>query len=152
MKNQDYHSSIQVQASAQNTFEALTTGIQYWWTKPDQPLTKVGDIAKFSFAPNQSYWTFEATVLEPNTLVELQCVDALHLHEGQPKEIEQEWLGTKLVFVIKESDGQTLIDFKHLGLKPKLLCFEVCEAGWDRFFLDSLKCYLNTGQGKPHHA
>jgi len=28
--------------------------------------------------------------------------------------------------------------------------FEICESGWDYFFVDSLKAYLNTGVGLPH--
>ncbi|KAB7613680.1 hypothetical protein F9L33_09900 [Amylibacter sp. SFDW26] len=148
--SENYKRTIYVSANADAAFAALTSGFEHWWTKPDQLIHKVGDRAKFTFPPGVSYWTFEAVKLAPSTYVELECVDALHIHEGQPKEIEQEWLGSSLKWSISpEADG-TKIELEHVGLTPNLLCFDICQAGWDMFFTDSLKEYLNTGVGKPH--
>lgn len=150
MNNEHYSRNITVSADPINAYHALTSGIEYWWTKPNTPLNTVGDQAKFSFSPGKSYWIFEAIKLIPNSRVELLCIDAMHLHEGLPKEIEKEWLGTKVVFSIEDKGKETVIHFEHIGLNAKLLCYGVCEAGWDFFFLDSLKEYLDTGIGKPH--
>jgi len=149
----DYYSrKIIVAATPEQAFQALTMGFEHWWTTPDQPITSVGDRAKFSFPPGVSYWTFEALTLSPSECVELKCIDAFHIHEGQPKEIETEWLNTKVVWKISVQDGNTNINFEHIGLNPSLLCYGICEAGWDFFFVDSLKAYLDTGSGKPHFA
>jgi len=94
MKADHYSHTISVKNNADNVYQALTKGIEHWWTKPDKPLIKLGDQAKFTFPPGKSFWTFEATTLKPNTRIEMRCVEALHLHEGQPQEIEQEWLDT----------------------------------------------------------
>lgn len=150
MTTENYRKSISVSASPQAAYEALTQGIAQWWTRPDRPVAKVGDRAKFTFPPGKSYWTFEASKLAPGERVEMNCVEALHLHEGQPDEIQQEWLGTKVIWQIARKGDQTEITLEHIGLKPELLCFDICRQGWDFFFADSLKEYLNTGIGKPH--
>ena len=152
MTDPNYAKTIAVPSSASDVFQALTSGIENWWTKPDQPFTEVGDRAKFIFPPGKSYWTFEVSRLTPNSYVELTCIDALHLHDGLPNSIEKEWLGTQLKFRIEATTGGTAIHFEHVGLQPKLLCYDVCEAGWNFFFLDSLKAFLETGIGKAHQA
>ncbi len=80
------------------------------------------------------------------------CVEALHLYEGKPKEIETEWLDTTVIWKIEGQGDKTVIHFEHDGLKPNLHCYEICEAGWDMFFVDSLKAYLDAGVGKPFQA
>lgn len=152
MTSQNYTRTITVNASADEAYQALTTGMHNWWTTPDAPMKKVGDRSKFTFPPGKSYWTFEASVLDPEKRVEMICVDALHLHEGMPKEIETEWLNTRVGWDIKRRDGKTDITVVHDGLVPTLHCYEVCEAGWDMFFVDSLKAFLDIGTGKPHRS
>lgn len=147
-----YTKFIDVQSSPSAAFDAVTKGVAHWWTRPDQPLANIGDRAKFTFRPGVSYWTFELTSAEEPAHVEWTCVDALHIHEGQPKEIETEWLNTKVLWQITEQEGGSRIEMLHQGLTPNLLCYDVCEAGWDMFFLGSLKQYLDTGQGKPHQG
>lgn len=150
MTAENYSKSISVTANPEAAYHALTRGIAEWWTKPDQPITKVGDRAKFGFPPGKSYWTFEAVTLVPEERIEMQCVEALHLHEGQPPEIEQEWLGTKIIWQIWQEGDKTEIALEHIGLNPQLLCFDICRQGWDFFFAESLKEYLDSGVGKPH--
>ncbi|MGI9391322.1 MAG: hypothetical protein ACR2O1_14790 [Boseongicola sp.] len=152
MNSTNYNRSIRVSAEATAAFDAVTKGIEHWWTRPDNPLTKVGDRAKFTFPPGRSYWTFELTKADPSGHVEWECVDALHIHEGQPKEIETEWLGTKVLWSIKQDGSHTDIEIEHAGLQPELHCYDVCKAGWDIFVLDSLRNYLETGEGSPHQA
>lgn len=147
---QNYKKSITVNAGAANAFDAVTRHVDRWWTRPDQPLLQIGDRAKFTFPPGQSYWTFELTRADEPTQVEWTCVEALHLHEGQPKEIETEWLGTRVLWHITEIADGTRVDIEHIGLTASLLCYDICEAGWDMFFLSSLQQYLDTGKGQPH--
>ena len=152
MNDNHYTKTLSVNASPEQAYTALTKGFEHWWTRPDAPIINLGDRARFTFPPGNSYWTFEASALEPYQKVELNCVEALHLHEGQPAAIETEWLGSRLIFEIQAQGNKTSIRFVHLGLKPTLLCYNICESGWDFFFLESLKCYLDTGTGKPHKA
>lgn len=152
MSNQNYKRTISVPANPDEAYWALTEGMHKWWTTPDRTMTKVGDKSKFGFPPGKSYWTFMATTLTPSHLVEMVCVDALHLHEGQPEEIQTEWLGTRVAWTIEPEDTRTNITVEHHGLVPALHCYEICEAGWDFFFAKSLKAFLETGKGQPHRA
>ncbi len=149
MTQDTYERTIQTTASLADAYAALTTGFTDWWTSDAGKFEKPGDVAKFGFSGQHGYWSFKATTLEPDR-IELECVEALHIHEGKPKEIETEWLGTRAVWDIRENADGTEIHFVHEGLTPDLLCFEICEAGWDMFFVDSLKAFLDTGTGKPH--
>jgi hypothetical protein len=148
MTPDNYKRTIQSSATMQEAYGALTTGIALWWTSEAGKFEKIGDVAKFGFSGKNGYWTFKAIALEPDR-IEWQCVEALHIHEGKPKEIETEWLGTRTIWSIAESDGGTEIQLEHQGLTPDLLCYDICEAGWDMFFVNSLKAFLDTGIGKP---
>jgi Activator of Hsp90 ATPase homolog 1-like protein len=152
MNKKSYAKTIRVSANTQEAFDALTRGYKKWWTSVDNNFDKVGDQIKFTFPPMESYWTFEAKILEPNKVVELECVDALHLLIDKPQASKTEWLGTKARWTIEPQADHTDIHFVHDGLTPDLHCYEVCEAGWDLFFVDSLKAYLDTGTGKPYQA
>ncbi len=149
MSHKSYERTIQTTATRADVYAALTTGYTQWWTSEAGMFQKPGDVAKFGFSERNGYWTFKAISLDPNR-IELECVEALHIHEGKPKEIETEWLGTRAIWDINETKDGTVIHFVHDGLTPDLLCFDICEAGWDMFFVDSLKAYLDTGTGKPH--
>ncbi len=146
----DYQQTIVTTASAAKAYWALSAGMHTWWTKPDAPMKAVGDRSKFTFPPNKSYWTFEATELIPDKRVVMVCVDALHIHEGQPETIKTEWLNTQASWDIRTLENKTEITFVHRGLVPQLHCYEVCQAGWDYFFLTSLQAFLDTGVGRPH--
>ncbi|MEM1286067.1 MAG: SRPBCC domain-containing protein [Pseudomonadota bacterium] len=152
MTNANYRKNITVASDRETAFDAVTHGVEQWWTRPDKPLREIGGRAKFTFPPGKSYWTFELTKTDKPTRVEWRCVDALHLHEGQPDEIRTEWLGTSVVWEISETSQGTTIAIEHVGLTPQLLCYDICEAGWDFFFLESLKQYLDTGKGSPHQG
>ncbi|QTD57328.1 hypothetical protein [Parasphingorhabdus cellanae] len=152
MTSQNYKRIIAVKADAEKSYWALTEGMHEWWTRPDAPMKEMGDRSKFTFPPGNGYWTFEATALEPGRCVEMVCIEALHLHEDMPQEIETEWLDTRVRWDIRSNGNQTDIMIEHHGLIPGLHCYEICEAGWDMFFVDSLQAFLNTGKGNPHCA
>lgn len=45
-----------------------------------------------------------------------------------------------------ESAGR--LRFRHVGLVPRLSCYEVCESGWEHFPV-SLLDYAERGAGSP---
>ncbi len=151
MTDKSYQQKITVYASPSQVYEALTTGYDHWWTTTKgKSFINEGDRIKFTFAPNVSYWTMQAKTLTPNKRVELECVDANHIMVDKPNSSSIEWLGTTMIWNIEPDGDRTNIHFVHNGLTPELHCYEVCEAGWDMFFVASLKAYLDTGVGTPH--
>ncbi|WP_246125377.1 SRPBCC family protein [Exilibacterium tricleocarpae] len=151
MVKESYQRSISVAATPADAYQALTTGYEHWWTSTQgKSFNQVGDRIRFTFPPNASYWTFEAKKLTPGKLVELECVEAYHIIVDKPEASKIEWLGTRTTWAIEPTGNKTDIHFTHEGLIPALHCYDVCKAGWDMFFVDSLQSYLNTGAGSPH--
>jgi hypothetical protein len=142
----NYSKGINVSASADAAYAAITQGMQHWWTEASAAFNKVGDEATFVFKPNPTAWTFRATKLEPAQYAELECIDANHVHEGLPESIAKEWLGTKLIFEIKPDTQGSFIKFTHEGLNASLDCHEICVGGWDYFIAESLKKYLESAE------
>ena len=150
MSGTDYSKTITVEASAEEAYKVIALGFEFWWARPDQLVAKVGDKAKFAFPPGKGYWAFQAADLRPGQYVEMVCFEAHHPGDGMPEAIEKEWLGTKVMWYITETDGQSGIRFEHRGLTPDLHCYDVCTNGWDYFFVDTLKAYLIWIQVSAH--
>ena len=149
----DYAKTLDVKAEPDQVYHALTQEMGRWWSfDVDGSTGEIGKTIRVNFPPNKSYWTFEASKLSKGQLVELTCVDAYHIFTGQPEGAEQEWLGTRLSWDLSPLGSGTRIRFEHQGLTPRLHCFDICQAGWDHFFVTSLAAYLNTGAGMPHSA
>ena len=145
MSEDNYTREIVVSCVPSAAYRALTQGFDKWWTPSSSPVFDLDDTVTFKFEP--TYWTMRATKLLPNELVELTCIDAHHIHEGLPDSILKEWEGTKLKWLLKPDGDKTKIIFIHEGLTPKLDCYEICEMGWDHFFVNSLKEHLEKGEG-----
>ena len=142
-----YTREIIVSTTPSAAYRALTNGFDKWWTTSCNPISEPGDRITFRFG--STYWVMRANSLVPDNFVELECLEAHHVHEGLPLSILNEWEGTRLRWQIQKHGEKTKIIFVHAGLVPSLDCYEVCEQGWDNFFVSSLKQYLDTGEGSP---
>lgn len=147
MESSDYCRDIVVSCSAYAAYRAVTCEYDKWWTPDAGSVFSVGDTIKFVF--DSTYWLMRANALAPD-YIELECIEACHVHPGLPESIRKEWEGTKLKWKIQEQNGRTKITLKHEGLVPALECFEICKQGWDFFFVSSLEKYLTAGRGLPY--
>ena len=145
--NINYSREITVSCTTSESYQALTTDFDKWWTTSCNSVSAVGDIITFRFG--STYWVMRVNILVSDKFVELECIKAHHVHEGLPSSILNEWKGTILKWEIRKLGKKTKIAFVHEGLVPSLNCYEVCEQGWDNFFVKSLKKYLDTGKGSP---
>ncbi len=148
MAAKSYTREIIVSNTPGAAYRALTSEFDKWWTPGSGSLAAIDDTVTIKFEP--THWTLRATKLVPDVYVELECVDAHHIHEGLPESILKEWQGTKLKWQIQQQGEKTKIILVHKGLIPSLGCYDVCEAGWDHFFVNSLKAYLDAGEGNPY--
>ena len=139
-ENLNYAREISVSVDPGVVYLALTKEIGKWWAPKSDVINKVGDIATFQFPP--TFWTMKAIQLIPDTLIELECIEAYHIDDSIPHTAREEWLGTKLVWNLSTGASGTTIQFVHEGLTPQLVCYDVCEAGWDHFFVKELHAYL----------
>jgi hypothetical protein len=146
-KSDSYQRKITVKADPEYVFRVLTKEIGSWWTNSDKEISAVNDVVTFRFDP--TYWTMRVDQYLPGQLLILDCIEANHIDGKLPSIIREEWLGTKLIWRLEKPQDQTIITFIHDGLNPQLTCFEICQAGWDYFFVNSLKSYIETGKGHP---
>ena len=147
MSENSYTRDISVSCTPKSAYRALTHDFDTWWTPVSHPVSDLADTVTFKFEP--TYWTMRVTKLIPYKNVELTCIDAHHIHEGLPETILKEWEGTKLKWFIKKEGNKTKISFVHEGLIPGLGCYEICEMGWDHFFVKRLLEHLENGEGHP---
>ena len=116
--NKNYTCEIVVSNTPDEAYKALTTGFNEWWTNNCNSVAETGDKITFKFGP--SYWVMCASNLVPGKLVELECIDAHHVHDGLPSSILNEWKGSKLKWIIQKQELETKITFIHDGLVPSL--------------------------------
>ena len=145
--NINYSREIVVSSTPDEAYKALTADFDKWWTTGCNSIYKTGDEIAFRFGP--SYWVMRAISLVPEKIVELECIEAHHVHDGLPSSILNEWKGSKLKWEIQKQEEKTKITLVHEGLVPSLECYEVCEQGLNYFFVNSLKQCLDTGEGSP---
>ena len=148
MSADSYNREIIVSNTPDAAYRALTAEFNKWWTSNSGAVEAVGDITTFRF--DTTHWTMRATKLVPGNHVEMVCTEAHHVHEGLPPVIRREWEGTTLKWELQAQGDGTKISFVHDGLVPALNCYKICEAGWEHFFVNSLKRYLDTGAGDPY--
>ena len=60
-----------------------------------------------------------------------------------------EWDGTEVIFEIAKTGKKTKLTITHAGLVPQFQCFEGCSEGWNYYLNDSLKPFIETGEGQP---
>lgn len=139
----DIHHIFTYKAPSQQIFDALTkeTHIQKWWTPIARIKEGLNEEGRVEFDHDYVAWTIKD--LDPPKVLILEVVDSKMHHVA-------EWTHTTLVFELEDNgDGTTTMKFSHKGWKEETECFQKCTEGWAFFLGDSLKSYLETGQGKP---
>ncbi|MEL7005063.1 MAG: hypothetical protein AAFN93_20340 [Bacteroidota bacterium] len=142
----DYTNSVTVACDKERAFDTLTNQIDKWWSTVKGPGHNQGDNFVVSFG-EESYWKFNVLELTTPSKVVWECIES-HQDHHLPG-IDKEWLHSKLYWNISADDGMVTIQFLHKGLVPTDVCYDVCSTAWDFYILDSLKNYLEKGQGKP---
>jgi hypothetical protein len=124
-------------SSLDGAYQALTTikGLSGWWTSDTRGESKAGGVIQFRFGAGG----FDMKVLELDRArrVEWLVVDG-----------PQEWLGTKVIFELRQEGDWTIVLFKHQGWKEPVEFMHHCSTKWAVFLL-SLKSLLETGKGSP---
>ena len=126
-------------------FDGIATadGIRGWWTTIVSGSGKTGGELRLEFAGLDEYIIMRVDDATSPSSIQWTCV----VHTDLP-----EWAGTKMTFdLVEVSRESSELNFRHIGLTPKLTCYHHCEIGWDRF-LASLVRYVETGEGVPFGA
>lgn len=152
-KQKNYSAMIRVPASPKACFNAVANQMNQWWTQTvEGGLHRVGDRVTAIFPPGFGHWTFEAVQIDADARIEMVCVDAHHRLAEFGEEIDQEWLGTRVIWEFADKGANTEVSMTHVGLTPELKCWDICMDGWNHFFKTSLKNHLSGEAAVPHKA
>jgi len=144
MKDQDYTTSITVDATPQEAFKSINS-VAKWWTENlkgssqelhDEFTVRFGDV---------HYSKQNLVEVIPNKKVVWLVTDS-QLNFIKTKD---EWTNTRIVFEIAEKGGKTQIKFTHAGLVPEVECYDGCSSAWSQYIKGSLFKLLTEGKGTP---
>lgn len=144
MKAQDFHTSITVDATTKEAFDAIND-IAGWWTDSlEGDSYKLNDEFTVYFYHGVHVTTQKIVEFVPNKKV-VWLVTESDLNFIKDKE---EWKGTTIVFELSAIGNKTKIDFTHVGLTPRVECHEACSGAWQQYIYSLLQ-FINTGKGNP---
>jgi activator of Hsp90 ATPase-like protein len=144
MTNQDFTTSLLVDQSPQEVFDAINN-VRGWWSgELDGSTDRLG--AEFKYSYKDMHCTIQKiTEFVPGKKVVWHVVES-HINFAKDK---GEWNGTDIVFEISKKDGKTELRFTHVGLIPAFECYGDCSGAWGFYIKDSLRNLITTGKGQP---
>jgi uncharacterized protein YndB with AHSA1/START domain len=143
----DFTAVLQLPASPETVAALFTSaaGVSRWWGRTEGE-GGVGGTLVTSFG---EYGVNAVRILEagPTRVVWESIVpDGL-----KPTAHVTEWLGTTIEFDLAPVGTGTELTFRHVGLTPRLECWDDCFSGWTHF-MASIQSYTETGTGTPFGA
>ncbi|MEV6768934.1 SRPBCC domain-containing protein [Nocardia sp. NPDC051030] len=129
---------VGIKSTVADVYTALTTieGLSGWWaTNTEGKGNDIGGVVNFHFGPGDI--DTKVVELDPAKRVVWEVV-------GGP----EEWIGTHIIFDLKQSDEFANVLFKHEGWKEPVEFMHHCSTKWAVFLL-SLKSLVETGKGAP---
>ena len=142
MTTSDFTTTITVDQSPKEVFDAINNVRGWWHGEIDGSTNKINDDFDYRFK-HFHYSKQKVVELIPNKKV-VWLVTESELSFTQKKD---EWTGTKITFEISEAEGQTQVHFTHEGLTPKFECYGDCSNGWTMLIQESLKNLITMGKG-----
>jgi len=142
METQDFNCSFSANIGAIEATEKIGKLPDWWGVGFNGHTEKQGDqfIVKMG---GDSFFDFRVDELVPGKRIVWAVTDCNMPWYNDKKE----WTNTRLIFDLKEADGETQLSFMHEGLTPDVECFKDCKPGWTHWITTSLKSYLTTGKG-----
>jgi uncharacterized protein YndB with AHSA1/START domain len=134
---------IGIKASIDEVYKALSTrdGLAAWWTSNTHGEGKPGSKIKFSFSSGGAeigFFDMKVLELQPARHVQWQVTDG-----------PEDWVGTKVIFDLKQSGEHAIVMFKHQGWKEAGEFMHHCSTKWASYLM-SLKSLVETGKGAPN--
>src|SRR4026208_2357835 len=121
MKEQDYHTSVMVDATAHEAFESINSVTKWWTENLEGSSQKPGDEFTVRFGDVHYSRQKLVEVIPDKKVVWLVIDSKLNFIEDK-----QEWTNTKISFEISTQNNKTEILFTHIGLVPEIECFGAC--------------------------
>ncbi|WP_310618613.1 SRPBCC family protein [Flexibacterium corallicola] len=141
--SESYTQTIEVACSPDRACQAIIGDVEKWWT-PEVD-RKEGEMT-VHFGPSFKTFRLDHSKVPEQVLWSCTASNIISRQVSEP----EEWNDTRLRWDIRKKNGGCSITLTHEGLIPALQCHEICVDGWERYFANSLKDYLNGGEGEPH--
>ncbi|MGZ3763123.1 MAG: SRPBCC family protein [Mucilaginibacter sp.] len=146
MKTLDYSTTVLVDQTPEEAFNAIINTRGWWTGKPgiEGSTDKLNEEFIYRYEPYH-YSKQKVTELIPGKKVVWLITDS----ELSFTEDKHEWTNTQISFEITKHDDQTQIKFTHIGLDPDVECYDACSNAWGNYIKDSLKNWIATGETQP---
>jgi len=143
MKTSDFTTTISVDQTPQEAFNAINNVRDWWPGEIEGNTTKLND--EFSYRYKKMHYSNQklVEVIPGKKVIWLVTESSLNFVENK-----SEWTGTKIIFEIFEKDNKTQVRFTHQGLVPQFECFDACSNAWTDIIRDGLRALITTGKGK----
>lgn len=130
---------VGIQSSPTEVYRTIATreGLAGWWTDDTRGSAEPGGKLHFQFG-DRGFFDIEVLEAEPGQRVLWRVTDG-----------PQEWIGTNIVWDLKQEDDYTIVLLKHEGWKEPVEFMHHCSTKWAVFLL-SLKSLAETGAGSPY--
>jgi len=141
-KNKDFTSSIQVDKSPAEVFNAINNVRDWWQGEITGKTDKLN--AEFSYKMNDVHFSKQKIVeLVPGKKVVWLVTESNLSFVAR----HDEWTNTTIQFDISSENGKTNLTFTHYGLVPAFECYGGCSGAWESLIQKSLFSYITTGKG-----
>jgi hypothetical protein len=145
MNSQDFTTTISVDQSPKEVFNAINN-VRGWWSEEIEGDTeKLNDVFLYHYKDVHISKMKLVEVISNEKMVWL----VLDNHFSFIKD-KSEWKGTKIIFEISEKDDKTQLRFTHQGLVPQYECYNICHDAWSNYIKNSLRSLITTGIGQPN--
>ena len=145
MTTTDFSTTIVVDKSPQDVFNAVTN-VRGWWSEEIVGGTsKLNDVFDYHF---EDVHRSKMKLIEviPGQKVVWEVLDNYFKFTKD----QNEWKGDRIIFEITEKDGKTQLKFTHNGLQPHYECYDICRDAWSTYIKQSLYNLIMTGKGQPN--
>ena len=143
MKNPDFTTTISVDQTPNEVFEAINDVRGWWGGQIEGRTDKLG--AEFTYRYEDVHYSKQkVTELIPGKRVVWHVVES-RLNFVDDK---SEWKGTDITFDIARKGDKTEVRFTHVGLVPAIDCYDQCSNAWGFIIKSSLTSFIMTGKGQ----
>ncbi len=147
MNNNDFTKTFQVEQSPAEIFEVIKD-VRGWWSglygeEFEGSSEKPGDEFTFRAGGGAHYSKQKLAELIPNKKIVWLVTDSNLNFLEKPNE----WIGTKICFDISKKGDKTQVRFTHVGLVPKIECYNSCSSAWSQYLQQFLSPLITKAKG-----
>ena len=139
MKKQDFTTTILVDKTPKQAFDAINNVRGWWAGEIEGPTDKLGE--EFTYRYKEFHYSKQKLIelIPDKKVVWLVTEGSINFVKDK-----NEWTDTKIIFDITEKEGKTQIRFTHEGLTPQIECFDACSNAWTGIISDSLRQFISS--------